>query len=143
MPDSPTPDAVTITGIDHVVINVSDLARSAQWYARVLGAELLEFDPGHGRAIRTSLRIGSQKINLRPLAADTADWFTAERAAAGSDDICFLTTAAPEAVVAHLQACGVTVVEGPVNRQGARGTLRSVYCRDPDGSLIEIASYEA
>jgi catechol 2,3-dioxygenase-like lactoylglutathione lyase family enzyme len=27
-------------------------------------------------------------------------------------------------------------------RQGARGTLRSVYCRDPDGSLIEISSYE-
>lgn len=143
MPGSRTPDAVTITGIDHIVINVSDLPRAAQWYARVLGAELHEFDPGDGRAVRTSLRIGSQKINLRPVGADIADWFTAGRAAAGSDDICFLTTATPEAVVAHLRACGVPIVEGPVSRQGARGILRSVYCRDPDGSLVEIASYEA
>jgi catechol 2,3-dioxygenase-like lactoylglutathione lyase family enzyme len=142
MPGSEAADAITITGIDHVVINVSDLARSVQWYARVLGAEPHQVDPGHGRAIRTSLRIGPQKINLRPVATDTTDWFTAGHAAAGSDDLCFLTSAAPEAVVAHLQACGVPIVEGPVNRQGARGTLRSVYCRDPDGSLIEIASYE-
>jgi catechol 2,3-dioxygenase-like lactoylglutathione lyase family enzyme len=46
-------------------------------------------------------------------------------------------------VVAHLKACGVAIEEGPVTKQGARGALRSVYCRDPDGSLIEISSYEA
>jgi catechol 2,3-dioxygenase-like lactoylglutathione lyase family enzyme len=45
-------------------------------------------------------------------------------------------------VVAHLKACGVAIEEGPVAKQGARGVLRSVYCRDPDGSLIEISSYE-
>ena len=50
--------------------------------------------------------------------------------------------AAPDAVVAHLKANGVEIEVGPVARQGARGTLRSVYCRDPDGSLIEISSYE-
>ncbi|MDR3490252.1 MAG: VOC family protein, partial [Bradyrhizobium sp.] len=59
----------------------------------------------------------------------------------GSDDLCFLTAATPEQVVAHLKAQGVAIEEGPVARQGARGMLRSVYCRDPDGSLIEISSY--
>jgi len=44
-------------------------------------------------------------------------------------------------VIDHLAACGVPVEEGPVKKQGAVGTLMSVYCRDPDGSLIEIASY--
>ena len=44
--------------------------------------------------------------------------------------------------MAHLKANGVAIEEGPVAKQGARGTLRSVYCRDPDGSLIEISSYE-
>jgi catechol 2,3-dioxygenase-like lactoylglutathione lyase family enzyme len=44
--------------------------------------------------------------------------------------------------VAHLKTCGVAIEEGPVTKQGARGALRSVYCRDPDGSLIEISSYE-
>ena len=45
-------------------------------------------------------------------------------------------------MVAHLKAHGVAIEEGPVPKQGARGTLLSVYCRDPDGSLIEISSYE-
>lgn len=140
MPASSTP--VTVTGFDHVVINVSDVARSAGWYAAVLGAEVHIFDPGGGQPLRTSLVFGRQKINLRPVAADPADWFTARHAVAGSDDLCFLTEAAPEAVMNHLRACGVEVVEGPVSRHGACGPLRSVYCRDPDGSLIEIASYE-
>ena len=61
---------------------------------------------------------------------------------AGSDDLCFLTSSTPDEVVAHLKANGVAIEEGPVAKQGARGTLRSVYCRDPDGSLIEISSYE-
>ncbi|MET0710720.1 MAG: VOC family protein, partial [Tardiphaga sp.] len=61
---------------------------------------------------------------------------------AGSDDLCSLTTASPDKVVAHLAACNVAIEEGPTTRQGARGVLRSVYCRDPDGSLIEISSYE-
>ena len=142
MPAKPaTP--VKVTGFDHVVINVSDVARSARWYAAVLGAELRTFDPGGGRPARVSLVFGNQKINLRPIATDPAEWFTARHAAAGSDDLCFLPSAAPQAVVEHLGACGVAIVEGPVNRHGARGTLRSVYCRDPDGSLIEIASYAA
>jgi catechol 2,3-dioxygenase-like lactoylglutathione lyase family enzyme len=45
-------------------------------------------------------------------------------------------------VVAHLTAHGVAIEQGPVTKQGARGALRLVYCRDPDGSLIEISSYE-
>src|SRR5690606_26381308 len=128
---------VTITGFDHVVVNVSNVARSAEWYAAVLGAEVHVSNPGGGRPERTSVVFGRQKINLRPVAADPADWFTARHASAGSDDLCLLTEAAPEAVMAHLRACGVAVVAGPVNRHGARGALRSVYCRDPDGSLIE------
>ena len=56
---------------------------------------------------------------------------TAGHEMAGSDDLCFLTAASPEAVVAHVRACGVAIEEGPVEKQGARGTLRSVYCRVP------------
>ena len=79
---------------------------------------------------------------MRPKDADKVDWFTADHVMAGSDDLCFLTSSTPDAVVAHLNALGIVIEEGPVARQGARGTLRSVYCRDPDGSLIEISSYQ-
>ena len=134
--------SVTVNALDHLVINVADVARSAEWYRKTLGMEIKMFDPGNGGPLRTSLIFGNQKINVRPRDADKVEWFTADHEAAGSDDLCFLTAATPEQVVAHLKGCGVVIEEGPVARQGARGTLRSVYCRDPDGSLIEISSYE-
>jgi catechol 2,3-dioxygenase-like lactoylglutathione lyase family enzyme len=133
---------VKVNALDHLVINVSDVARSIEWYAKILGMEIRVFDPGEGRTKRTSLVFGNQKINVRPIDADKIDWFTADHEAAGSDDLCFLTDSTPEAVVAHLKAHGVAIEEGPTKKQGARGTLLSIYCRDPDGSLIEISSYE-
>src|SRR5947208_14307662 len=131
-----------VNALDHLVINVFDVARSAEWYRDMLGMEVRVFDPGAGKAPRTSLQFGNQKINVRPRDADKVEWFTADHQTAGSEDLCFLTSASPDEVVAHLKAHGVAIEQGPVLKQGARGTLRSVYCRDPDGSLIEISSYE-
>jgi catechol 2,3-dioxygenase-like lactoylglutathione lyase family enzyme len=106
--------SVKVHALDHLVINVADVARSAQWYQKILGMEIAVFDPGEGKTPRTSLVFGDQKINVRPRDADKVEWFTADHETAGSDDLCFLTSS----------------------------MLRSVYCRDPDGSLIEISSYE-
>jgi catechol 2,3-dioxygenase-like lactoylglutathione lyase family enzyme len=133
---------VKVRALDHIVINVSDVARTAAWYQKILGMEIKVFDPGHGKAKRTSLVFGDQKINVRPRDADKVEWFTADHEMAGSDDLCFLTSSTPGEVVAHLKANGVAIEAGPTRKQGARGTLQSVYCRDPDGSLIEISSYE-
>ena len=133
---------VKVHSLDHLVINVSNVLRSAEWYRKVLGMEVKLFDPGQGKPPRTTLIFGNQKINVRPRDADKVEWFTADHETAGSDDLCFLTSSTPDEVVAHLGTCGVAIAEGPVKKQGARGTLRSVYCRDPDGSLIEISSYE-
>ncbi len=132
---------VKVLALDHLVINVTDVARTVDWYRKILGMEVAVFDPGGGKAPRTSLIFGHQKINVRPRDADKVEWFTADHQTAGSEDLCFLTSAAPDEVVAHLKAHGVAIEEGPVPKQGALGTLRSVYCRDPDGSLIEISSY--
>jgi catechol 2,3-dioxygenase-like lactoylglutathione lyase family enzyme len=133
---------VKVNALDHLVINVSDVARSTEWYSKILGMEVKVFDPGEGKTPRTSLVFGNQKINVRPRDASKVDWFTADHETPGSEDLCFLTSSTPDEVVAHLNANGVKIEEGPSAKQGARGTLRSVYCRDPDGSLIEISSYE-
>src|SRR5215510_15259805 len=109
---------VKVNAIDHIVINVSDVARAADWYARILGMEIKVFDPGEGKTKRTSLVFGDQKINVRPKNADKVDWFTADHEAAGSDDLCFLTDSAPEVVVAHLKTHGVKIEEGPTRKQG-------------------------
>jgi catechol 2,3-dioxygenase-like lactoylglutathione lyase family enzyme len=125
--------------LDHLVITCRDVEVSANWYQRVLGMEREEF----GTATRrTALKFGGQKINLRPIGATQEDWFTgAAGGIPGTDDLCFVVTMPPEQVVEHLQHCGVAVEVGPVAKQGALGPIRSVYCRDPDGNLIEIASY--
>ena len=126
-----------IDRLDHLVLNVRDLEISATWYQRVLGMEREEFGPHN----RTALRFGGQKINLRPAEKTQTEWFTGQVIAPGAEDLCFITGVGPDEVVAHLQACGVPIVRGPVQTHGALGPIRSVYCRDPDGNLIEIASY--
>jgi len=128
-----------VSAIDHVVLNVNDVEASAGWYASVLGMTRTE---SHASGdIRVSLHFGAQKINLRPASESTERWFTGDTVAPGSADLCFITGAEPESVVAHLERLGVAIERGPVERDGARGAMTSVYCRDPDGNLIEIARY--
>ena len=133
---------LAIHAIDHIVIAVRNVEASVRWYQTVLGFEREDFDPGQGKPGRTSLKFGHQKINLRPFDADKIDWFTGQHAVPGSEDLCFLTTSTPDDVVQHFRDHGISVEEGPVAKQGARGALRSVYCRDPDGNLVEVASYD-
>ena len=133
---------LVVHGLDHLVINVADVERAADWYVRVLGVERRDFDPGAGKATRTAVTFGRQKINLRPYRTDRAEWFTGAAPTPGSDDLCFLTDAGPDEVAGHLRGLGIAIEEGPTIKQGARGPIRSVYCRDPDGNLIEIASYD-
>jgi catechol 2,3-dioxygenase-like lactoylglutathione lyase family enzyme len=134
--------AVIVDAIDHIVINVRDVDVAAAWYQRVLDMTREDWQPGPGKSGRTTVKFGRQKINLRPISATQQEWFTGKQVAPGSDDLCFLTRSSPQAVADHLRACGVAIEEGPTEKRGAMGTIVSVYCRDPDGSLIEISSYK-
>ena len=60
----------------------------------------------------------------------------------GGSDLCFVWPGTVEDALEHLERHGVEIEEGPVERDGARGDGRSVYFRDPDGSLLELISYE-
>lgn len=128
---------MNVTHLDHIVINCSDVETTAAWYVRVLGMARETFGPKG----RTALTFGTQKINLRPVTATQDEWFTGRVAAAGSDDLCFVTESAPAEVRRHLDACGVNIELGPVTKTGALGEMTSHYCRDPDGNLVEIAVY--
>jgi catechol 2,3-dioxygenase-like lactoylglutathione lyase family enzyme len=89
---------------------------------------------------RIALAFGNQKLNVRPTGAP--NWVTAAADAPGSLDLCFIVDDAPEAIGAHLRECGVEITEGPVPKTGAQGPMTSHYCRDPDGNLVEVASYQ-
>jgi catechol 2,3-dioxygenase-like lactoylglutathione lyase family enzyme len=127
----------SVDRLDHLVLNVKDVDITASWYQRVLGMEREEF----GAAKRTALKFGGQKINVRPADADTRGWATGVNVKVGAADLCFVTAVGPEHVVEHLRGCGVQITEGPAPKIGALGPMTSVYCRDPDGNLIEISSY--
>ena len=122
--------------IDHIVLNCRDPEATIAWYRRALGMRPEEFGPER----RVALRFGDQKLNVRK--TGTAGWGTAAVDAPGSLDLCFVTAAPIEEVVAHLSACGVEA-RGPVPQNGALGPMSSVYCSDPDGNLVEIAAYPA
>ena len=133
--------AVTVDAFDHIVLNVRDVEASAAWYERVLGMKRVVTEPRPGRKV-TSVHFGRNKMNLRPITATQQEWFTGRQVVPGSEDLCFLTKSTPQQVVEHLKSCGIAIEEGPGEKSGAQGTLISVYCRDPDGSLIEISSYK-
>ena len=123
-----------VQSLDHLVLTVADVEASAIFYARILGMKRVRFGEG-----RTALQFGNQKINLHP--ADAPFQPHAFRPVAGSADLCFVTQRMLADWLKHLTACGVALEAGPVARTGALGPMTSLYFRDPDGNLIEIAKY--
>ena len=123
-----------IARLDHLVLTVADIAKTCDFYTKVLGMEVVRFGEG-----RTALKFGQQKINLHP--ADNIPGLVADRPTAGSGDLCFITAVPLAEVTAHLAKYDVPIVAGPGPRAGAIGTIQSVYIRDPDQNLIEISNY--
>ncbi|MFM4937706.1 VOC family protein [Aeromonas enteropelogenes] len=120
-----------ISHIDHLVLTVSDIERSVAFYSTVLNMEAVTFGEG-----RRALRFGNQKINLQLLGQEPRN-----RAQVGSGDLCLITRWPLDQVLAQLASQGVEVVEGPVIKSGACGSIESVYLLDPDRNLIEISRY--
>jgi catechol 2,3-dioxygenase-like lactoylglutathione lyase family enzyme len=123
-----------ILRLDHIVLTVADVAATCAFYQRVLGMQVVTFAGG-----RKALSFGNQKINLHPAGREFEP--KAARPTPGSADLCLVAKTPLNAVIAHLQSCGVEILEGPVQRTGAVGPIMSVYFRDPDDNLIEVCNY--
>lgn len=122
-----------ITTLDHLVLTVRNIEATCAFYCDVLGMRHVTFGAG-----RQALEFGVQKINLHEAGREFEP--KADRATPGSADLCFLTDEPIADVAAHWRKCSVAIVQGPVERTGAVGRLLSLYCRDPDGNLIEVAN---
>jgi catechol 2,3-dioxygenase-like lactoylglutathione lyase family enzyme len=122
-----------IDSLDHLVLTVRNITATCDFYVRVLGMKEIDFGAG-----RKALSFGRQKINLHEVGREFEP--KATRPAPGSADLCLLTGEPLPEVITHLARCNVPIVEGPVRRAGAMGPIESVYLRDPDGNLIEIAN---
>jgi catechol 2,3-dioxygenase-like lactoylglutathione lyase family enzyme len=122
--------------LDHSVVSVSDWARSNAFYEAVLGVEVVPHGQGY------MYRLGDQQLNLHGPGVP-GDPNAAVPVAPGGSDLCFAWEGSIEAAIEHLRRCGVEPELGPVDRFGAGGAGRSVYFRDPDGSLLELISYRS
>ncbi|ANM08825.1 MULTISPECIES: VOC family protein [unclassified Rhizobium] len=124
---------IRIDRLDHLVLTVADIAATCDFYSRILGMSVETFAEG-----RKALKFGRQKINLHQAGHEFEP--KATHAVPGSGDLCFIAETPLADVIAHLRASAIVVEEGPVERTGATGRLRSVYFRDPDGNLVEVSN---
>lgn len=123
-----------IKSIDHMVITTNDPEACIRFYTEILGMEHRMEGGQH------SLHFGDQKINLhtRP-----HEFFpSATNVEFGSQDFCLTAEGDIHEIKSRLEEAGVTIIEGVVERNGARGLMDSVYMYDPDGNLVEIAVYK-
>jgi len=125
--------SITVKRIDHLVLTVKDIAATCDFYHRVLGMRTVHFGDA-----RVALAFGQQKINLHELGNEFEP--KAACVAAGSADLCFIIETPLAKAAEHLHAEHITIIEGPVLRTGSQGPIKSLYFRDPDGNLIEIAN---
>lgn len=119
--------------IDHVVLTVASVERTVAFYERVLGMTAVSFGED-----RRALAFGDQKLNLHQAGREFEP--KALRPTPGAIDVCFTTDMPLDQVAAHLRSESVKIEHGPVDKIGARGALRSLYFRDPDGNLIEVSN---
>jgi len=122
-----------ISRLDHLVLTVRDVEKTTSFYVTLMGMKKEVFGNG-----RVALKCGDQKINLH----ETGKEFEpkAHNPTPGSADLCFITQTPLNEAMDHVKRCGVEIIEGPVERTGANGPIRSFYFRDPDDNLIEMAN---
>jgi len=123
-----------ISSIDHIVLTVNDIDSTCEFYARTLGMEIVTF-----KGNRKALKCGDQKINLHQYGKEFEP--KANFPTPGSLDLCFITDSNINEIIAELESNSVEIIEGPVERTGAKGKILSIYFRDPDLNLIEVSTY--
>ena len=116
--------------LDHVVLRCHDQDRMLDFYVRILGLT----EERRLEAIGLiQLRTGRSLVDLVPDAGG------APREHPNVDHLC-LAIATPDldVVVRYLVTSGVETIGEPMVRYGARGYGPSIYCRDPEGNVVEL-----
>jgi catechol 2,3-dioxygenase-like lactoylglutathione lyase family enzyme len=135
-PRAKATERMNIDRIDHIVLTVRDIDATCAFYSRVLGMSVTTFAGG-----RKALMFGAQKINLHQAGREFEP--KAQAPMPGSADFCLISAVPLREAIAHLETCGVAIIEGPVEKTGAKGPILSVYFRDPDSNLVEVSTYDS
>lgn len=123
-----------IKSIDHMVITTVELGACLHFYEDLLGMEHRIEGGQH------ALLFGNQKINLHTKPHEFHP--SATNVMHGSQDFCLIADGDIYDIREKLTDAGIEIIEGVVERHGARGLMDSIYMYDPDGNLVEIAVYK-
>ena len=123
-----------ISHLDHLILTVRSLEKTCSFYERVL-----KFTRSDTPGRPTALHFGSCKINVHEVGHSFEP--KASIPTPGTADFCLITEESLDNLSRHLQSEDVEIEIGPVERNGARGAMTSLYFRDPDGNLIEVSRY--
>ncbi|MBT2365489.1 VOC family protein [Streptomyces sp. ISL-10] len=120
-----------VKDFDHVVLNVQDVERALEFYCGPLGLEPVRVEEWRaGKAPFPSARISPTSI---------IDLVSRPRGESNVDHICLVVDPIDWQEV--VDSGRFTVLEGPVERYGARGDAQSIYVQDPDGNTVELRWY--
>lgn len=123
-----------VVGFDHLVLRVADVERSLAWYTGRLGLAGERVDEWRrGEVLFPSVRIDEGTL---------IDLLAGVPTGVNVDHLCLVLEPGTDldALVAsgHFDVVG----DGPADGLfGARGFARSLYVRDPDGTVVELRSY--
>ncbi|KAF7548661.1 hypothetical protein G7Z17_g6918 [Cylindrodendrum hubeiense] len=131
---------VVVKSLDHLVLTCASVAATSKWYSKYLGMKVETFTSATDPSTeRYALKFGDSKINLHQKGKEFEP--KATTALPGTADLCFLVQDGTnlDDAIAGFDKDGIKVLEGgkTVLRTGARGPIRSIYVRDPDGNLVE------
>ncbi|WEB38043.1 VOC family protein [Streptomyces yunnanensis] len=123
-----------VIAFDHLVLNVADIERSLAFYTGPLGLEPVRVDEWRaGKAPFPSVRVSPTTLIDLIRASD-------ERPHSSNvDHICLVVEPLDWQQV--IDSGVFTVLDGPGERFGARGTALSLYVQDPDGNTVELRWY--
>ena len=124
-----------ISHLDHLVVPVSDIEQSVDFYVKNPGMTVKRSESGRRSHCSSDRRCRRRCRCCRPANPN------AEIHLAGTADLCFIIEDPISDVHSALETQGLKIIEGPVRREGAVGDMISIYFRDPDGNLIELSNY--
>ncbi len=139
---------MTVRGFDHVSLPTGDPEACIDFYRRLGFNILYEMEWRAGDSQLFAIQVGEHsKINVHPPKLWQNPKFEARGPTAkpGCGDFCFFFDGSLEAAEKLSVDAGSEVIFGPYDQKGGgqagqrQGT--SIYCRDPDGNLLEFMTY--
>ncbi|MBP2057161.1 catechol-2,3-dioxygenase [Lactobacillus colini] len=125
-----------IINLDHMVLTVKNLSVSKKFYHEVIGLPIVDEQKNNF----VSLRCGNSLIRLRQL-SNAVGAIVADKLQIGVFDFCLETSASVNEILDNFKRFNISIAQGPVTKNGAKGSMTSIYVRDPDGNLVEISTY--